>query len=102
MEVHETLLPEVIQYDLPESENFLPEVIELEKPQPYLPESFGPSSSLLLSQIKPIQLGPNSEPLPYIILSIEDIPQEEPHPSTPIDWEGLHFHQNEPFPPPQP
>jgi hypothetical protein len=95
------LLPEVIEPDLPESETLFPEVIEPEEPQPSSPVTSGPSSSLPLSQTQPptIYLGPDGEPLPYGLVSIEEIPQEEPHPSTPVHWEGLHFYQTDPLPP---
>jgi len=46
-----------------------------------------------------IYLGPNGEPLPYEILSIEYIPQEQPHPSTLIHWSGIHFYHTDPLPP---
>jgi len=88
-EVPETLLPKVIESDLLESKNLFPEVIEPKEPQPSSPDSLGPSSSLPLSKAEPIYLGHDSEPLPYGLLSIEEIPQEEPRPSTLVHWEGL-------------
>jgi len=50
IEVLETLLPEVIESDIPQSETLFLEVIEPKDHHPYLPESLGPSSSLPLSQ----------------------------------------------------
>jgi len=62
--------------------------------QPYSPVTSLPSPSLPLSQAEPpsIYLGPNGESLPYGLVSIEETPQEEPRPSTPIHWSGLHFY----------
>lgn len=58
-----------------------------------------PSPSLPLSQIKlpSIYLGRNGEPLPYGLVRIKGIPQEESHPSTPIHWSGLNFYQAHPL-----
>lgn len=99
--VHETLLPDVVEFDLLESKTLFSEVIEPEEPQPYLTESLGPSSFFPLSQTEPIYLGPDDEHLPNGIQSIEEIHQEEPHPSTFVHWEGIHFYQTKPLLPPQ-
>lgn len=37
-------------------------------------------------------IGPESEPLPPGLVSIEDIPQEEPQTSSPIHLGGIHFY----------
>lgn len=83
------------------SHTLLPNVFKPDETQPYSPITSSPSPSLPLSQKKPptIYLGPDGEPLPYGLVSIEDIPQEEPHSSTYVHWSGVHFYQNDPLPP---
>jgi len=41
----------------------------------------------------------DGEPLPYKVVSIEDMPQEQTLPSTSIHWSGLYFYQIDPLPP---
>jgi len=100
-EAPETLLLEVIKPDFLELNTLIHEVVEPEEPQPYSPITSDPSHSLPLSQTKPptIYLGPDGEPLPYRLMSIEEILQEEPRLSTPFPWSRLHFYQTSPLPP---
>lgn len=72
--VPKTLLPKVIESELPKLETLFLKIIEPKEPHPSSPNSLGPSSSLPLSQTKPIYLGPGGGPLPHGLLSIEQIP----------------------------
>ena len=99
----ETLLLAVIELDFTESDTLLPEIIQPKVPQPSSPTTSRPSSSLPLSQTQPqiAYLGPDGEPLPPGLMSLKEVPQEEPHPSSLVHCSGLHFYQNYPLPPPQ-
>lgn len=97
----EISLPEVIEPDFPESEITQTEVIQFEVPYPSIRITSGPSHSLPLSYTQPqtIYLGPDGEPLPPGLVSIKEIPQEEPQPSYSIRARD-HVCQSHPFPSP--
>lgn len=99
--VLEALLHEVIDLEFSKSKNLLHEVIEPEVPNPPSYITLGPSPSLPLSQTEPpsIYLGSNDESIPYGLVSIEEIRKEDPRPSTPVHWSGLHFYSTQPLPP---
>lgn len=91
------MLAKVIKYDLLELENLFLKVIKPKEPQPSSLDYFGPSSSFPLSHKKLIYLRVDNESLPYALVGIEEIPQEEPCPSTLAHWEGLYFYQANPL-----
>jgi len=80
----EIALPNVIEPKYIESKTLQTEVTQPRAPQLTTPITSGTSSSLPLSQTQPqlIYLGPDGEPLPPNLVSIEEIPQQEYQPSS--------------------